>query len=193
MRTLLLMFGIVALLCGCQSKTQEDNSMTRPTVTIRTNKGDIQLELYADKAPETVKNFLKYTDEKYYNDTVFHRVIDGFMIQGGGLTADLKDKPAHAPIRNEADNRVQNKKGTVAMARTSEVHSASSQFFINIADNDFLDYRNPTPNGFGYCVFGEVISGMDVVDTIKASKTTTKNGHQDVPVEIIKILEVVRD
>lgn len=166
--------------------------MTNPIVTLRTNKGEIQIELFADKAPLTVQNFLRYVDEKHYNNTIFHRVIDGFMIQGGGFTADMKQKKTHETIRNEADNRLPNQRGSVAMARTSEIHSATSQFFINVSDNDFLNYRNPTPSGFGYCVFGKVISGMEIVDAIKSSKTTTKQGLKDVPVESIEILEVVR-
>lgn len=166
--------------------------MTMSTVIIRTNLGDIQVELYEDKAPLTVKNFLRYVDEKFYNNTIFHRVIDGFMIQGGGMTAELKPKNPHEPIRNEAENRLSNKSGTIAMARTSEIHSSTSQFFINVADNHFLDYRNPTPSGYGYCVFGKVVSGMEIVDTIKSAKTTTKKGLQDVPVETIEILEIVR-
>lgn len=166
--------------------------MGNPQITIRTTKGDIQLELFTDKAPLTVANFLRYVDEKHYNNTIFHRVIDGFMIQGGGMTTDMKQKTVHEPVRNEADNRLTHKKGTVGLARTSEVHSGTAQFFINVADNEFLNYRNPTPSGFGYCVFGKVTSGMDVVEKIKSGKTATKMGMQDVPVETVEILEVVR-
>jgi cyclophilin family peptidyl-prolyl cis-trans isomerase len=186
--------GIAVLLFGCQTQSKETTkTMTNPLVTIRTNLGEIQLELFEDKAPITVKNFLQYVDEKHYNDTIFHRVIDEFMIQGGGMSSDLKQKSTHDSIRNEADNRLSNKRGTISMARTSEVHSSTSQFFINVVDNTFLDYRNPTPSGYGYCVFGKVVSGMDIVDTIKACKTTIKKGMQDVPVENIEIKEIVRN
>lgn len=167
--------------------------MANPTVTLRTTLGDVQIELLADKAPLTVKNFLRYVDEKHYNHTIFHRVIDGFMIQGGGMNAEMKEKSAHEPVHNEATNRVSNLVGTVAMARTSEVHSASAQFFINVADNTFLDHRNPTPSGYGYCVFGKVTSGMDIVNKIKTAKTTTKKGHENVPIQTIEILEIVRN
>jgi cyclophilin family peptidyl-prolyl cis-trans isomerase len=167
--------------------------MKQPIVTLRTSQGEIKLELFEEQAPSTVKNFLSYVDEKHYNHTIFHRVIDGFMIQGGGFSADMKQKPTHAPIKNEADNRIANKRGTIAMARTSDIHSATSQFFINVVDNPFLNYQNPTSNGFGYCVFGQVIAGMDVVDKIKSAKTTTKNGMQNVPIETIEIIEIVRD
>jgi len=184
---------ITTFLFGCQTQTKETlKIMTNPIITICTNLGDIQIELFEDKAPITVKNFLRYVDEKHYDQTIFHRVIDGFMIQGGGFTSDMKQKSTHEPIRNEADNRVSNKRGTLAMARTSEVHSASAQFFINVVDNPFLDYRSSSPSGFGYCVFGQVISGMDVVDKIKICKTTIKNGMQDVPVETIQIKEIFR-
>lgn len=167
--------------------------MKNPTYTLRTNQGDITIELFAKEAPETVKNFMRYADEKFYNGTIFHRVIDGFMIQGGGFDTQFDQKETHAPIRNEAENRLQNKKGTLAMARTSDVHSATAQFFINVADNDFLDFKSPTPSGYGYCVFGKVISGMDVVEKIKKVKTGTRNGHRDVPVETIEILEVIKN
>ncbi|MCP5470368.1 MAG: peptidyl-prolyl cis-trans isomerase [Chlamydiales bacterium] len=160
-------------------------------ITIRTNLGDIEVELLQNKAPETVQNFLQYAKDGHYTGTIFHRVIDGFMIQGGGYTADFKEKKTRSPVRNEADNRVSNKRGTLAMARTSDIHSATGQFFINVADNDFLNYRNPTPSGFGYCVFGEVTKGMDIVDKIKKVKTGSEKGHQDVPLQSIKILEVL--
>lgn len=169
------------------------SSQTNPIVTMRTTHGEIKLELFANKAPVTVKNFLRYVDENHYNNTIFHRVIDGFMIQGGGLTGEMKEKATHDPIQNEASNGLSNKRGTIAMARTSEIHSATSQFFINVVDNDFLDHRSPTSSGYGYCVFGHVISGMDVVDKIKAAETSTKKGHQDVPLKTIEILEITRD
>lgn len=163
------------------------------TVTMRTSQGDIKIELFTAKAPETVKNFLSYVDEGFYNETIFHRVIDGFMVQGGGFDPSFKQKKTKAPIRNEATNKVANERGTVAMARTSEVHSATAQFFINVADNDFLNFQQPSPSGYGYCVFGKVVSGMENVDKIKAVKTGTKDGFADVPVETVKIYEVTRD
>ncbi len=185
--------GILALLCACQAQAKEEQFMTNPSITIRTTQGEIEVELFANKAPITVKNFLRYVDEKHYNNTIFHRVISDFMIQGGGLTADMKEKSTHEPIQNEASNGVSNKRGIIAMARSSEVHSASSQFFINVIDNDFLDYRNPSPSGYGYCAFGEVTKGMDVVDKIKAAETSTKKGHQNVPIKAIEIIEIVRN
>ncbi len=188
----LVFVGLFALLCACQSQTKEEPSMTNPLVTIRTTEGDIEIELFANKAPGTVKNFLRYVDEKHYNKTIFHRVIDGFMIQGGGMTADMKEKTTHAPIQNEASNGVLNKRGTIAMARTSDIHSATSQFFINVVDNEFLDHRSTTPSGYGYCAFGEVKKGMEVVDKIKSAETSTRKGHQDVPVKAIEIIEIVR-
>ncbi|NGX54416.1 MAG: Peptidyl-prolyl cis-trans isomerase A [Chlamydiae bacterium] len=192
MRTILLIC-VTLLFTACQANEKRSETMTNPTVTVKTSMGDIQVELLEKEAPFSVKNFLQYADEKFYNGTIFHRVIDGFMVQGGGLTAEMDEKKNHDPIRNEADNRLPNKRGTIAMARTSDIHSATSQFFINVSDNDGLNYRNPTPNGFGYCVFGKVISGMDVVEKIKKCPTTTKKGHDNVPVESITILEVVRN
>lgn len=166
--------------------------MVNPKVTIRTNYGDIELELNQAKAPETVKNFLTYVDEKFYDGTIFHRVIDGFMIQGGGFTKEMEQKKTHNPIKNEASNQLENVKGSIAMARTSDVHSASSQFFINVADNDFLNFSSPTPSGYGYCVFGNVTSGMDIIDKIKSVQTTTHMGHGDVPVEPVEIIDIRR-
>ena len=160
-------------------------------VKLTTNFGDITLELNADKAPITVANFLQYVESGFYDNVVFHRVIDGFMVQGGGFDANMKQKKTKAEIKNEADNGLTNDKYTVAMARTSVPDSASSQFFINVGDNDFLNHSAPTSSGWGYCVFGKVIQGMDVVDKIKAVKTTTKSGHQDVPVENVMIEKAV--
>ena len=160
-------------------------------VKLTTNFGDITLELNADKAPITVANFLQYVESGFYDNVVFHRVIDGFMVQGGGFDANMKQKKTRAEIKNEADNGLTNDKYTVAMARTSVPDSASSQFFINVGDNDFLNHSAPTSSGWGYCVFGKVIEGMDVVDKIKAVKTTTKSGHQDVPVENVIIEKAV--
>jgi cyclophilin family peptidyl-prolyl cis-trans isomerase len=159
-------------------------------ITIKTSQGEIQAELYADKAPETVKNFLQYAKDGHYNGTIFHRVINGFMIQGGGFTRDFVQKPTRAPVRNEAANGLKNTKGTLAMARTSDIHSATSQFFINVADNGFLDYRNDSAQGFGYCVFGKVTKGLDVVDKIKAVPTGNFGSYGDVPTTPVEILEV---
>lgn len=161
-------------------------------VTIKTTKGDILVKLYPDKAPITVKNFLQYVDDHFYEHTIFHRVIDGFMIQGGGFTKDMNQKPTRAPIKNEANNGLQNLKGTLAMARTPVVDSATAQFFINVADNAFLNFQSKSAQGYGYCVFGEVVNGMDVVDAIKSVKTGDSNGMQNVPVEPVEILEIVR-
>ena len=161
-------------------------------VVIKTNRGDITVKLAADKAPLTAANFLAYAEAGHYDGTIFHRVIDGFMIQGGGFDKDLHQKPTKAPVKNEAANGLKNKRGTIAMARTAIVDSATSQFFINVADNAFLDFRSPDPQGFGYCVFGEVVAGMDVVDQIKGVRTTTKAGMSDVPAETVEILSVKR-
>lgn len=162
-------------------------------ITIKTSKGDITLELDAAAAPETVKNFLSYVEEGFYKDTIFHRVIPGFMIQGGGFDTSFTQKATHAPIKNEAANQLPNKRGTIAMARTMVVDSATSQFFINLEDNDFLNYKAPMPQLFGYCVFGKVISGMEVVDAIARVKTTSRGMHQDVPEEDVVILDVIND
>ena len=156
-------------------------------VKLHTNFGTITLELDAEKAPVTVENFLQYVTDGFYNNTIFHRVIDGFMIQGGGFEPGMNQKPTKAEIKNEADNGLKNEKYTVAMARTPNPHSASSQFFINIADNSFLNFTNPTQQGWGYCVFGKVVEGMDVVDQIRKVKTGNKGGHQDVPAEDVVI------
>ena len=161
-------------------------------VIIKTTLGDIKVKLAADKAPLTVANFLAYADDGHYNGTIFHRVIDGFMIQGGGFDATMSQKPTRAPIKNEAANGLQNKRGTIAMARTAVVDSATSQFFINVKDNGFLDFRAPNPQGFGYCVFGEVVEGLDVVDKIKSVRTGVQADMSDVPVETIEIVSVTR-
>jgi cyclophilin family peptidyl-prolyl cis-trans isomerase len=158
-----------------------------PKVALDTSKGKIVIELYADKAPKTVKNFLDYVKAGHYDGTVFHRVIPGFMIQGGGYTSDMAEKPTKAPIQNEADNGLQNQRGTIAMARTSEPNSATSKFFINVANNGSLNFRSKTSGGWGYAVFGNVVEGMDVVDAIVAVRTTTKEQFANVPVEPIVI------
>ncbi len=156
-------------------------------VKLLTNFGEITLELDAEKAPITVANFLQYVDSGFYNGTIFHRVINGFMIQGGGFDSKMQQKTSADEIKNEADNGLSNSIYTIAMARTSAPHSASNQFFINVANNDFLNYTAPNASGWGYCVFGKVTAGMDVVDKIKKVATTTRNGHQDVPVENVII------
>ncbi len=162
-------------------------------IRMKTNLGDIKIELDEEKAPKTCANFLDYVNEGFYDGTIFHRVIPNFMIQGGGFTPDMAQKATNAPVENEAANGLGNETGTIAMARTSDPHSATAQFFINVADNGFLDY--PGQDGWGYCVFGKVVEGMDVVNRIKDVETTMKAGHQDVPVEpvVIEKVEVVED
>ncbi|QGM80465.1 peptidylprolyl isomerase [Otariodibacter oris] len=159
-------------------------------ITLHTNFGDIKIALNAEKAPVTAENFKTYCKDGFYNNTIFHRVIDGFMIQGGGMEAGMKEKQTRAPIKNEANNGLSNKRGTIAMARTSDPHSASAQFFINVADNTFLDFKSETMQGWGYAVFGEVVEGMDVVDKIKGVKTGNYGFHQDVPKEEVIITSV---
>jgi len=156
-------------------------------VKLHTNLGTITLELEAEKAPATVENFLAYVNGGFYSNTIFHRVIDGFMVQGGGFEPGMKQKPTRATIKNEADNNLKNQAYTVAMARTPDPHSASSQFFINVSDNAFLDFRAPNPNQYGYCVFGRVVEGKEVVDQIKKVATTKRGGHGDVPAEDVVI------
>lgn len=165
---------------------------TQPRIQISTRLGNIIVELDTAAAPKTVANILSYVDEGFYAGTLFHRVIPGFMIQGGGLTPDMSNKPNHAPIENEAANGLKNDRGTLAMARTSIPHSATSQFFINLKDNDFLNYSSPSPQGWGYCVFGKVVEGMDVVDAIAKQPTGNRAGHGDVPREDILIDSVTR-
>ncbi|HIV09852.1 MAG TPA: peptidyl-prolyl cis-trans isomerase [Candidatus Spyradenecus faecavium] len=161
------------------------------TVIMKTNKGDITLELDESAAPITVANFLRYVDEGFYDGLIFHRVIPGFMIQGGGFTPDMAQKPTHEPIRNEAHNGLKNRKYTIAMARTPEINSATAQFFINTVDNDFLDFRAPNPSAYGYAVFGRVTAGFDTVDEIEQAPTGTHGRHQDVPHTPI-VIESVR-
>jgi peptidyl-prolyl cis-trans isomerase B (cyclophilin B) len=162
-------------------------------VKLHTTHGTITLELDTERAPETTKNFLQYVKDGHFNNTVFHRVIDGFMIQGGGFEPGMRQKPTRSPVKNEADNQLKNAAYTVAMARTSDPHSATAQFFINVADNEFLNYTASTPQGWGYCVFARVVEGNDVVDKIRKVKTGQQGMHQDVPVEdvIIQRAEVV--
>jgi len=156
-------------------------------ITLHTNFGDIKIQLNEEKAPETSANFLQYCRDGFYDNTLFHRVIDGFMIQGGGMESGLREKATRAPIKNEANNGLSNKVGTLAMARTMEPHSASSQFFINVNNNTFLDFRSESLDGWGYCVFGEVVEGMDIVNKIKGVSTGSMGMHQDVPLEEVLI------
>ena len=162
-------------------------------IKIKTNFGDISIELFEKEAPITTKNFLEYVRSGFYKDTLFHRVIPGFMIQGGGMDRDFIQKKGNAPIKNEATNQISNTRGTIAMARTGVVDSATSQFFINLVDNDFLDFRAPTPQYFGYCVFGKVVSGMEVVDKIAGVKTGSRGMHRDVPVDEVIILDAIEE
>lgn len=159
-------------------------------ITLHTNHGDIVIELDFEKAPKTAANFKQYAEEGFYNDTIFHRVIDGFMIQGGGMTEDMEQKKTRDQIENEADNGLKNEVGTLAMARTNDPHSATAQFFINVKDNSFLNHSSKTSQGWGYCVFGKVTDGMDVVNKIKGVKTGSKGYHQDVPKDAVIITSV---
>ena len=163
-----------------------------PRVGLETSKGKIVLELYADKAPQTVKNFLAYVDAGFYDGTIFHRVIPDFMIQGGGFAAEMKKKRTQPPIQNEADNGVRNERGTIAMARTQDPHSATAQFFINTKDNDFLNHKGKSPQGWGYAAFGRVVEGMGVVDAISKVKTVTRGMQRNVPAEPIVITRAKR-
>lgn len=194
-----ILLSMVSFASLCFSSTNQEESMTiqsnktaNPTVLIKTSLGDITVELFADKAPITVANFLHYVKDGQYNHTIFHRVIDGFMVQGGGFSKEMQQKPVRAPIQNEAENGVLNKRGTLAMARTGEVNSATAQFFINLVDNGFLDFRSKNPREYGYCVFGKVTQGMDVVDKIAKVKTSTKGPHEKVPVEPVEIIEAIQ-
>jgi peptidyl-prolyl cis-trans isomerase B (cyclophilin B) len=188
-------FGRLALAAGlimavAQGGTMEVKAEQKPVlVTLATSQGDLTLELYPDKAPVTVANFLQYVKNGYYDGTIFHRVINGFMIQGGGMDAQMNQKPTQAPIQNEADNGLKNVAYTIAMARTMDPHSATSQFFINVANNVRLDHTGKTPQGWGYAVFGKVIKGQEVVDKIKAVATTTSGMHQNVPAEPVTIVK----
>ena len=156
-------------------------------ILLETTLGNITIELFENDAPLTTANFKQYVEDQFFDGTIFHRVIDGFMVQGGGFEPGMTQKETRDPINNEASNGLANNRGTLAMARTMDPHSATSQFFINVSDNDFLNFRSETPDGFGYCVFGRVYDGMDVVDAIRAVETTSRMGHQDVPVDDIVI------
>jgi peptidyl-prolyl cis-trans isomerase B (cyclophilin B) len=186
---------LLALLLCCVSPLSFSLDKGKKTmVRLHTNHGTITLELDAEKAPNTVKNFLDYVNSGFYTNTIFHRVIDGFMIQGGGFESGMKQKPVNAPIKNEAANGLKNDNYTVAMARTNDPHSATAQFFINVKNNGFLNYSAPNPQGYGYCVFGKVVDGMDVVDAIRKVKTGNRAGFQDVPLQdvVITKAEVVK-
>jgi len=188
MKTLTAALVLLPLLAAFTASAQSAN----PSVVVKTSMGSFTIELFADKAPETVKNVLQYVDEGFYAGTLFHRVIDGFMIQGGGLDKEMKRKETRAGIVNEAGNKLKNKVGTVAMARTGDPNSATSQFFVNVNDNAALDYRDSSREGIGYCVFGQVVQGMDVVEKIKAVPTGVKNGMRDVPLTPVVIESVTR-
>jgi len=183
-----MVLGICALgLALASSRAGAEEGKKNPVIVIDTNLGQIKAELWADKAPGTVDNFVKYIEKKHFDGLIFHRVIDGFMIQGGGFTPDMQQKGTDAPIRNEATADKKNDRGTLAMARTSDLHSATSQFFINLKDNDFLNHRDASNQGFGYCAFGKVTEGMDVVDKIAKVQTGNKGGHGDVPTQPVVI------
>ncbi|MGO8703518.1 MAG: peptidylprolyl isomerase [Candidatus Brocadiia bacterium] len=177
-----------ALSFGTSSSAAEEKNMANPVVVVETSEGAIKIELWPDKAPKTVENFLSYVDEKFYDGTIFHRVIEKFMIQGGGFTADMVQKKTHPPIKNEARADVKNARGTIAMARTGEVDSATAQFFINTVDNAFLNHAGESPRTFGYAAFGKVIDGMDIVDKIAKVQT----GQGDVPVSVVLIKSIRR-
>jgi cyclophilin family peptidyl-prolyl cis-trans isomerase len=190
MGQLLWAAGLTIVLAAATARAEGTN----PMVLISTSMGDIKVELNEEKAPVTVKNFLAYVNDKFYDGTIFHRVIPSFMIQGGGMDKDMKEKPTKSPIKNEAGNGLKNDAGTIAMARTGVVDSATAQFFISVKDNAFLNHRDETPAGFGYAVFGKVVDGMDVVRKIEHVATTTKGPHSDVPSDpvIIKSITVVK-
>ncbi len=186
----LFLFGMMQ---SSYSLTNHPHQGKKTMVKLHTNHGTITLQLDAEKAPNTVKNFLDYVNAGFYENTIFHRVIDGFMIQGGGFEPGLKQKSVNAPIKNEADNGLSNEKYTIAMARTNDPHSATAQFFINVKDNSFLNHSAPNAQGWGYCVFGKVVEGMEVVDEIRKVKTGNQSGYSDVPKEdvIITKAEVI--
>ncbi len=186
--------AVLAAVSLCASQAAVLAAETNPTVRMETNRGLVVMELYRDKAPKTVENFLRYVQDGFYDGTMFHRVIKNFMIQGGGFTVEYRKKPTRSPVGNEADNGLKNKRGSVAMARTTDPHSATAQFFINVVDNDFLNHRTPTPRGWGYTVFGQVTDGMDVVDEIRGVPTGSGGPFsKDVPQEpvIIQKMTVV--
>ena len=196
-----IIIGLAGALSSCQNEPttnskQEKQSMhpaaVNHLVLIETSMGTIKAELWTDKAPQTVENFLSYTDKEFYDGLIFHRVIDGFMIQGGGFTPEMQQKAPGKPIKNEATAELTNDHGTLAMARNDKIHSATAQFFINLADNAFLNHKSKSPAEFGYCVFGKVVEGLDVVDTIGKVKTSTVGQFGDVPVEPVLIKSIRR-
>lgn len=187
----LLLFAGIGFAHAADPAAPKASPGKNPTVLIKTSQGDITVELFQDKAPVTVKNFLDYVEAKQYDGTIFHRVIPAFMIQGGGFTPDMQQKGTKAPIKNEAGNGLKNTNGTIAMARTSAPDSATAQFFINTKDNAFLDHRDDTPAGFGYAVFGKVVAGQDVVKKIEGVSTANKGQHQNVPVTPV-VIESIR-
>ncbi len=191
-----LLLALVLGACGDQSQSVDTPATTaateNPRVLMQTSMGDIVIELYPQQAPRTVANFLQYVDDGFYNGTIFHRVIDGFMIQGGGFIPDMQQKPTRPPIMNEADNGLRNTTGSIAMARTMDPHSATAQFFINVNHNDSLDFREKTPRAWGYAVFGRVVDGMDVVQAIKGVSTGSRGMYRDVPMTNIIIKQVSR-
>ena len=189
-RRLYLLLFLSFFFLSTQLSAQDSEQIVK--VLLETNKGNIELELYPDKAPVTVENFLRYVDEGFYEGTIFHRVINSFMIQGGGFDAAMKKKEVHASIQNEADNGLKNERGTIAMARTGDPHSATAQFFINHVDNDFLNHKNRSTRGWGYCVFGQVSEGIETVDAIADIFTTRVNGMKNVPEETVMIRKVSR-
>ena len=183
--TMIILISLFLSVYSAWAETQ------KPRVRIETNHGIISLEFNPQAVPQTVKNFIQYVQDGFYDGTIFHRVIKGFMIQGGGLTADMQKKATRTPIPNEADNGLKNQRGTIAMARTMNPHSATSQFFINTVDNPFLDHKGKNPKGWGYCVFGKVIDGMKVVETIENLPTTVKSGRRDVPINPVIIKRAI--
>lgn len=186
--SLIIAASMVMMVANGEAGAEDKN----PVVLMETSAGDIKIELDQKNAPISTNNFLSYVDDKFYDGTIFHRVISNFMIQGGGFTPDMQQKQTKGQIKNEAANGLKNKRGTIAMARTMVVDSATAQFFINVVDNDFLDHRDTSPQGYGYAVFGRVVEGMDVVDRIKSVKTGTKMGLGDVPMETVTIKSVRR-
>lgn len=183
--------SLITLLWSIPMLAGADNH-ENPTVILETSEGEITIELWRDEAPVSVENFLRYVDNDLYDGLIFHRVIPGFMIQGGGFDTDMSQLSTYEPIENEADNGLENDRGTLAMARTGQIDSATSQFFVNLSDNDFLNHSGESPRDYGYAVFGEVVDGMDVVDGIAGVETTSRGGHQDVPVEPVVINEARR-
>lgn len=187
---LIMTVGLLPAIAISQTDNSQHKGAGMVTVIIETTKGNITLELDSEKAPESVANFVTYARSGHYDNTIFHRVIPGFMIQGGGFDTDMKQKDTNPPIKIEADNGLKNLNGTVAMARTNDPNSATSQFFINVKDNGFLDHTSPSPQGWGYAVFGKVTDGMDTVSSIERVKTGNNHGHQDVPMEEVIITKV---